>query len=293
MAPPAKSAARRGRISELVVNPWQAFWRYILPVRRYRPGVVVLATSDGMLHIGRFAEAPRGGAAGALEIILSVASVGHGNPDYEPPAVRLSPDETQFVAREIETLRDATDMRITLFDVASGLSRLTATDNARPDVIFRGDDPLSPVEVLEEQRRSDVYWEEDRLIDPKRSRPIVEGRFAEEYGGASIGDAGWTNTGELVVVGSCPVAVGPSSSGVPYPWWGLVGPAPGNRWAFLSKAVGAVPASVVIRSTPTLARVLTRGAPVGDGFQLLINGIAQSAPALATGVVSFDGPFTR
>lgn len=275
----------------------QQSWQAVLQRVRLRPGfgagTMVLATADGRLHVGRFPRLPLADAGTTLEIVRSVDSDSGGRPEVSVPFVQLSPDETQFVATTSETIRDATDSRITLYSVAGAEVRFSVTDNARPDIVFRGDDELAPPDVLVAQAQSDRLWEEDRIDVPDLPRPIVEGRFDEAFGAATIGTAGWTATGDLVIVGACPVVVAGASSGTPYPWWGLVAPLSGVIWGFVSRAPGPLPASVAVRPRPTLARAVQRGMPSGDGFAVLVDGIVQTAPALASGVVSFDGPFTR
>ena len=290
MALPAGFFTRGRRIFEPVLKP---FWR-LRPLPRTLPGVLVLSTGDSKIHIGRFMQAAIGSGGWTLSIVRTLAAES-ANPRFSRPTVKLSPDERQFVARDIETVSDAIDFRISLYDAMTGAVLFSATDNSRPDVIFRGEDPSAPPAVLAEQRLLDKLWEQDRLDNPELPRPIVTGVYSERGDREpQLGSPGWLPTGELIITGACQVAVPPSASaqGDPYPWWGIVGPTTGGEWRFTSKTVGQLPATVRVLAAPAPARDVRRGAPVGDGFELVIDGVVQTASVLASGVVSFDGPFT-
>ncbi len=273
---------------------WPWYWFRATP--RLVPGTVVLSTADGMIHVCSLSD--RTSADRALLVVRSFASSGAGAVNWDLPQLILSPDEQRVAVSEIEYLSDAVDFRVTLFATGTGTALFTATDNSLPPVSFRGDDPEAPEPLRAAQAESDAFWAMEVMKFPEVPRPILMANWFEEPGRATLAFAGWMAGEQMLLRGACPIRIedGSEFGGItdPIAWWGVAARIAGEeRWEWTMRAVGLPPADIVVLARPARTRRLEPGLPVGDrgGTALLLDSVAQSDPALAPGVVSFDGPF--
>lgn len=264
-------------------------------------GPIMIATIDGRLLVG-YVKVPLPffrrwlGTYGNKRRRLLLRDVGSWHGAVDPTqiallALSLQPRGGAFAVNTLETFSSGEDERVSVHDL-SGDQQFFATDISVPPMVWRGDDPAAPALILDVQASVDVDWQSALKDDPSLPRWIVEGQFVSDRPGDSLRVAGWDADDCLLVEGQaymelrCVEAFGadPLDAG-PFGWWGRVAPNGNSAWAWAERTFGHPPAP----ATPSRRRTVRIDLV---GSQLRVDGIVQTDPELAAGVMAFDGPFT-
>lgn len=182
------------------------------------------------------------------------------------------------------------DEIIRLFDIG-GIQRFSATDLAVPPQTWRGDDPAAPAPLLAAQASLDLEWQDALQSNPAEPRWLLEWQFDSGNGGDEMRVIGWDSNGDALVQGQaildqrCPNYPDAAGQLGRHPWQGRLVPDANGRWDWAMRDYGDAPQPVPQTRLGVARVALVIGA-------LEVDGVVQTNPELAAGVMAFDGPFS-
>ena len=202
----------------------------------------------------------------------------------------VAPAGEMFAVEESELIANSSgaDMAVTLITML-GHELFFSTDNGFPTTSYSGIDPAAPLPLRQEQEIADAEWEEEKLDNPAAPRPVVTGKFIDDYGVGSLRVSGWLANGDMALKGRAPLLFnrpGRDSwvSGDLEDWWGVVSPVPpGDHWAFSARGPGPLPPAYVLVLMPPKQRNVT----LNNG-RIVIDGTPESG---FVPILALDGPY--
>lgn len=218
--------------------------------------------------------------------------------DLSDPSVWLTADRAIIIYHDTENFSDGFDARLLILSSAPLKGLFYATDNSVPQGPLQGGwwsgrDPAAPSWLKAYQASSDADWAELVKDQPELADETpweIQGRFDDAFADGYFQPEHMTVDGALAVKGSTMTWTKGWSGGKESApddfrdWWGVIGPQE-LGWEWLARGPDALPAQYAPAPAalpPPIKLAL------GNAGALLIDGVAQTHPQLAAGVLSAD-----